>query len=305
MDGDDGSPGAGGVIVCFGSINLDLIFKLPKLPAAGETILGPNLHIEPGGKGANQAVAAARDGAAVVFAGAIGRDALATDALALLRQSGIDLSRVVPSELATGAAAICVDPAGRNLIAVASGANLAAQADQVEDALLGPQTTLLLQMECAPAETEALIRRARAAGCRIVLNLAPAAMLAEDALRAVDLLSVNEHEAAFLAAELRCADTAAALRAALGVDVVVTLGEAGVDAATAQGQYRLPAREIVAVDTTGAGDCYIGVLAAALDRGAEMLAALQRANAAAALACSKPGTQGSMPLAAETDGFLG
>lgn len=304
MDGNDGLAGAGAVIVCFGSINLDLIFKLPKLPQAGETILGPNLHIEPGGKGANQAVAAARDGAEVMFAGAIGGDALATDALTLLRQSGIDLARVVQSELATGAAAICVDPAGRNLIAVASGANLAARASQVEDALLGPDTTVLLQMECAPEETEALIRRARAAGCRIVLNLAPAAMLALEALRAVDLLVANEHEAAFLAAELGCADTAAALRAALGVDVVVTLGEAGVDAATAEGQYRLPARAIAAVDTTGAGDCYVGVLAAALDRGVGMPAALHRANAAAALACSKPGTQGSMPMASETDRFL-
>ena len=304
MDGNDGLAGAGAVIVCFGSINLDLIFKLPKLPQAGETILGPNLHIEPGGKGANQAVAAARDGAEVMFAGAIGGDALATDALTLLRQSGMDLARVVQSELATGAAAICVDPAGRNLIAVASGANLAARASQVEDALLGPDTTVLLQMECAPEETEALIRRARAAGCRIVLNLAPAAMLALEALRAVDLLVANEHEAAFLAAELGCADTAAALRAALGVDVVVTLGEAGVDAATAEGQYRLPARAIAAVDTTGAGDCYVGVLAAALDRGVGMPAALHRANAAAALACSKPGTQGSMPMASETDRFL-
>ena len=120
----------------------------------------------------------------------------------------------------------------------------------------------------------------------------------------VKVMRFAEINQRFLAAELGCADTAAALRAALGVDVVVTLGEAGVDAATAEGQYRLPARAIAAVDTTGAGDCYVGVLAAALDRGVGMLAALHRANAAAALACSKPGTQGSMPMALETDRFL-
>lgn len=292
------------MIVAFGSINLDLIFALPSLPRPGETILGPNLRIEPGGKGANQAVAAARDGARIVFAGAIGSDALAKDALSLMQAAGIDLTRVATTDRATGCAAICVDPAGRNLIAVASGANLAATAAQVEPALLGPGTTLLLQMELAPDETASLIRRARAAGCRIVLNLAPAAMLPPDALRMVDLLSVNEPEAAYLANQLGCPSTAAALRAALAVDVVITLGEAGVDAATGQGDVRLPARQIAAIDTTGAGDCFIGVLAAALDRGLTMAAALHRANTAAALACTRHGTQDSMPTTAEIDLFL-
>ncbi|MBU6497442.1 MAG: ribokinase, partial [Rhodospirillales bacterium] len=185
------------MIVCFGSINLDLIFAVPRLPVAGQTVLGPTLHMEPGGKGANQAVAAARDGATVVFAGAVGRDALADDALGLLRAAGVDVSRVAAVDQATGAAAICVDPAGENLIAVASGANLAARAGQVEDALLGPQTTLLLQRETDPQETEVLIARARAAGCRIVLNLAPPGRLAAAALRALDVLVVNEDEAAW------------------------------------------------------------------------------------------------------------
>ena len=292
------------MIVCFGSINLDLIFKLPALPLVGQTVLGPNLHLEPGGKGANQAVAAARDGAAVVFAGAVGHDALATDALVLLRQSGMDLTRVIQSDLATGAAAICVDPAGRNLIAVASGANLAARGSQVEDALLGAGTTLLLQMECAPVETEALIRRARAAGCRIVLNLAPAAPLARDVLGMVDVLLVNEPEAAFLAGMLGCEASAAALHAALAVDVVVTLGEAGLDAATRSGSWRLPAYEVAVVDTTGAGDCFTGVFAAALDRGVSLDGALRRANVAAGLACTVAGTQGSMPMRAATDAAM-
>lgn len=292
------------MIVCFGSINLDLIFRLPALPLVGQTVLGPNLQIEPGGKGANQAVAAARDGAVVVFAGAVGRDALATDALALLRQSGIDLTRVIQSDLATGAASICVDPAGHNLIAVASGANLAARAAQIEDQLLGVRSTVLLQMECAPAETEALIRRARAAGSRIVLNLAPAAALARDVLGMVDVLVVNEPEAEFLARMLGCEASAAALHAALSVDVVMTLGDAGLAAATARGAWQLPARKVAVVDTTGAGDCFTGVLAGALDRGVPLEAALHRANVAASLACMVAGTQGSMPKRGATDAAL-
>src|SRR5437763_1873917 len=134
------------MIVVFGSINLDLIFPLPSLPRAGDTVLTPAVRIEPGGKGANQAVAAARDGAQVIMAGAVGRDALANGALAGLRGAEIDVSRVAQVEEVTGVAAICVDEGGNNAIAVGSGANLAARAAQVEDALLGPEVTLVLQM---------------------------------------------------------------------------------------------------------------------------------------------------------------
>ena len=167
------------MIVVFGSVNLDLIFRLPRIPAPGETILGPATDQEPGGKGANQALAAARDGARVVMAGAVGQDALADAALALLLQEGVDLTRLARVPASTGCAAIGVDPAGRNAIMVGSGANLHARADQVEDALLGPGTTLLLQMEVPVEENVALIARARARGVRIVLNLAPAAPLGD------------------------------------------------------------------------------------------------------------------------------
>ncbi|MBV9811265.1 MAG: ribokinase, partial [Acetobacteraceae bacterium] len=256
------------MIVVFGSINLDLIFPLPHLPSAGETVLGPDMRIEPGGKGANQAVAAARDGAAVVFAGAVGTDALAADALLLLQEAGVDLSRVARAPVATGCAAICVDRDGRNQIAVASGANLAARQAQVEDALLGASSTLLLQMETDAAETAALIRRARAARARVVLNLAPASDLPGDALAAVDVLVANEEEAAWLGARLGRAATADALHAALGIAVVVTRGGEGVTAASREGSVTLPAHPVTAVDTTAAGDCFTGVLAATLDRGA-------------------------------------
>jgi ribokinase len=292
------------MIVVFGSINLDLIFPLPAIPRAGETLLTPAIRIEPGGKGANQAVAASRDGAQVIMAGAVGRDALATGALTLLRQAGIDLTRVISADAATGCAAIFVDPKGANAIGVGSGANLAVRASQVEDALLGPATTLVLQAEVPTAETAALIRRARARGARIILNLAPAGPIELAALRAIDLLTVNETEAAWLGAHLGSGTDAAALRDALGVTVVRTLGEDGADVATRAGVQRVPARRVTPIDTTAAGDCFVGVLAAALDRGAPLVEALTRASAAAALCCTRAGSQSSLPTAAETDALL-
>ena len=287
------------MIVVFGSINLDLIFPLPHLPTPGETVLGPSMTIEPGGKGANQAVAAARDGARVIFAGAVGRDALAHDALALLRQSNVDLSRVITADSATGCAAICVDPAGKNLIAVASGANLAARASQVEDALLTAQTTLLLQRETPAEEVAALVARAR--GARIILNLAPAGPMPLETLKALEILVLNEDEAAWLARDLGVSPGAPSLHEALGVTIIITLGDAGVQAASKTGALSLSAHKITPIDTTGAGDCFTGVLAAAVDRGLSLADALRRANAAAAICCMKPGTQGSMPTRAEID----
>ncbi len=294
------------MILCFGSINLDLIFPLPHLPTAGQTVLGPSMQIEPGGKGANQAVAAARDGAKVILAGAVGRDSLAEDAVELMRDSGVDISRVARIKgAATGCAAICVDPQGNNLISVASGANLAARQDQIPDELLTPRTTLLLQRETDPGEIETLIRRARAAGCRIVLNLAPPGPLAPDCLRALDVLVVNEGEASWLAGHLGVPPATSAIQAALGIDIVQTLGAEGAEAVTAAGTIRVPGRPVAVKDTTGAGDCFTGVLAAALDRGQPLAVAMARANAAAGLSCTRAGTQGSMPKAAETDAALG
>jgi ribokinase len=206
---------------------------------------------------------------------------------------------------ATGCAAICVDPQGRNQIVVAAGANLAARAAQVEDAALTRAATLLLQMEVDPAESGALVHRARARGARVVLNLAPASMMAVEALRAVNILVLNEDEAGWLAGQLGVSADASALRAALGVGVVRTLGAAGVEAASDAGVVRIPAHPVTVVDTTAAGDCFTGVMAAALDRGQTLAAALSRAAVAAALCCTRAGSQGSLPLAAEADAAVG
>jgi ribokinase len=298
------------MLIVFGSINLDLAFQVPKLPAPGETVLGPAYGVSPGGKGANQAVAAARDGAAVVMVGRIGRDAFAEPALAGLRAAGIDLSLVAAGDEPTGCAAICVDPQGENQIAVAAGANAAVRADLVPDALLDSTATLLMQMETPPSENAALIARARARGARIVLNLAPAGALPEAAIGALDALVVNEGEAAALAGLLgvdgdsaRVSATVLALK--LGVATIVTMGADGTDVAAADGtSWREPAPMIAPVDTTAAGDAFVGVLAGALDRGADLRAAVRRAVVAGALACTKRGAQPSLPSRAEIDAAL-
>lgn len=291
-------------VLVFGSANADLVFAVPQLPAPGETVLGEDVRALPGGKGANQAVAAALDGAATRFIGCVGRDGFADVATSAMRAAGVDLSGLMVKEQPTGCASICVDRAGRNQIAVASGANMAARAAQVADAALAPGVILLMQMEVRPDEVAALLHRAKDRGARVVLNLAPPGDLPLDAMRRLDLLVVNEHEAAVLAARLGCAAEAAALHAALGVDLVVTLGEAGAVLARAEGVANVPAFPVTPVDTTGAGDCFCGVLCAALDRGAALEAALRRASAAAAIACTRPGAAAGMPRTAEIDALL-
>ncbi|WP_439597355.1 PfkB family carbohydrate kinase [Falsiroseomonas sp.] len=291
-------------ILVFGSANTDLVFRVPALPAPGETVLGQGFQQLSGGKGANQAVAAARDGAAVAFAGCVGEDGLALVATQAMREAGVDLSRLLAVDAPTGCASICVDGQGRNQIAVAPGANLMTRAAQVEDAALHPGVILLMQMEVPAEEISDLVLRAAGLGAQCILNLAPPADLPLEVLRALHLLVLNEHEAAVLATRLGTEDTAAALHAALGIAVAVTRGEAGAEAATEAGLASMPCFPIVPVDTTGAGDTWCGVLAAGLDRGLPLIQAMRRAAAAAALACTRPGAAPAMPVAAETDAML-
>jgi len=290
------------MIVVLGSINLDLGFAVPHLPGPGETVLGSGSTATPGGKGANQALAAARDGARVAFIGAVGRDAFAGPALALMAEAGVDLAGIVESDLPTGLAAIAVDPRGRNQILVASGANAAVEATQLEDDLDGQ--TLLLQMEIPALEVARAIERGRAARARVILNLAPALPMPEALLRRLDLLVANEVEIATLAPGTPV-DAARAVRDRFGIDVVVTLGGDGAAAFLRDGRgWRGAALPIAPVDTTAAGDTFVGVLAAALDRGAAMREALRRASVAAGITCLRRGAQAAMPAAAEIDAAL-
>lgn len=297
------------MLVVFGSINIDLVFRVPRLPRDGETILGETYVAVPGGKGANQAVAAARDGARVAMAGRVGDDGFGAQARDSLVGAGVDISRVVTGSVPTGCAAIAVDPAGANQIMVAAGANARATADQVEDALLAPETTLLLQMEVPARENAALIARAKQRGARIVLNLAPAAALSEAAIGSTDVVVVNEGEAAWLARSRQLSpgkpsDVALALSRSLNATMVLTLGASGAVAAHRGEAWTVGALPIAPVDTTGAGDAFVGVLAAALDGGATFQAALRRASVAAGLACLTLGAQPSLPTQAAIDGRL-
>lgn len=286
------------MVVVFGSINADLVANVATLPREGETQLARGSAIHAGGKGANQALAARRAGAEVVLAGAVGRDDFAQAALALLRADGVDLSRAAALEGATGLALIHVDDAGRNAITVIPGANARARADGVEDAILNRSTTVVLQLEVPLAEVVTLARRAKRRGARVVLNAAPPASLPDSLLDDIDVLVVNEHEAAEIARarslsaapEAFCA--AAADRWSLAA--IVTLGAAGLVAADANHRWTMPSRQVEALDTTAAGDAFVGALAAAIDRNAALHEALADGAAAGAYACTGRGAQPSI-----------
>lgn len=281
------------MIVVFGSINVDLIVPVPHLPAPGETVLGGNYSVAPGGKGANQALAARRAGAPVTMIGAVGRDAFTETALSLLRRDGVDLSLVAVCDRPTGCATITIDMCGENQIAVSSGANLAVAAAQLPDRLLAPDTILVLQREVRTEENAAVIRRARERGARTVLSLAPAGPIAPARLEDIDIIVANEGEAATLGGE-----AARRIRQAL----VVTRGAAGAIAYLADGStVSVPTLAIEPVDTTGAGDTFAGVLATGLDQALPLETALVRASAAAALSCLAVGAQSAMPNRAAID----
>src|SRR5271163_925476 len=278
------------MIVVFGSINVDLIVPVPRLPRAGETVLGGDYALLPGGKGANQALAARRAGAEVVLAGAVGADPFAGLALDLLRGAGVDTRLVRVVEQPTGCAAIVVSSEGENTIAVAPGANASARSDQVPDELLSASTTLVAQMEVPPSETAMLIRRLRTRGGYSLLNLAPALPIDVALVGEIDLVVANEGEAAATGSDPE------RLARRLRQGLVVTRGAAGALASLRDGmRIEVPALAIEPVDTTGAGDTFVGVLAAALDLGSPLEAALHRANAAAGLACLARGAQTAMP----------
>lgn len=292
------------MIVVFGSATVDLNFPTARLPLPGETVLCPAYDLGPGGKGANQAVAAARAGAATRFIGCVGRDAFGEVVTRALDTAGVDIAGLARVDRPTACAAIAVAGGGENMILVATGANALAEASQVPDRLLGPSTTLLLQLEVPVAASAAVARRARARGARVVLNAAPAAPLPADLVDALDILVANEGEAAAIAAGLGLGagsdplDAGRRLWAATGRTVVVTLGAEGSVAFGPEGAWRVAAPTVRAVDTVGAGDAYVGALAAALDTGAAFPDALRRASVAGGLACTRVGAMAALPDAA-------
>lgn len=299
------------MLVVFGSLNVDLVLEVPRIPRPGETVLGSRSVTKPGGKGANQAVAAARAGAVAAMVGAVGDDGFGDTLLTTLAGERVDTEGVRRVSEPTGLAMICVDTAGENSIAVAAGANAKARAAAIPTQYLEPGTSVLMQMEVPAVQNWAAIDRAHAVGATTILNLAPAQPIPGNALDRLDILVANAGEAETAAAALDLPDRsptalAAALSRAHDLTCVVTLGGEGAIAVTGRGAngYRVGALPIAAVDTTGAGDTFTGVLAAALDIGAALPDALRRAGCAAALACEGLGAQEAMPTAAQIERAL-
>lgn len=291
------------MIVVPGSINLDLIARVERLPAPGETVQGPAFVTAPGGKGANQALAARRAGADVAMIGAVGADPQAGEALVLLNGGGVDLSRVKTAEgVSTGVALIMVDDAeGENMIAVIAGANGTVLPADVAALRLGPGDVVLAQTEI-PAETVSVaIERARAAGATSILNTAPFTADTPALAEKADIVVANETEFDLLTEALSLEgsgreDRMVAFVSKTGRTLVVTLGADGALAMTSEGRYRACAPKIEPVDTVGAGDTFCGYLAAGLAEGMAWPEALDLAVRAGAAACLRPGAQPAIPL---------
>lgn len=290
-------------IAVLGSANMDLVAYVAKAPQRGETVTGREFRTVPGGKGANQAVAAARAGATVSMIGAVGNDAHGARLRSALEHSGIETDLLRTVETPTGTAHIVVDDEGGNAIVVIPGANGTVTAlAPGDEGLIASVDALLLQLEVPVDGVLAAARAARRHGVRTILTPAPAQPLPPELLAATDLLLPNEHEAAALTGIAD--DPRAAARALLSQvpEVVITLGSRGsLYAARDTEPVVVPARQVTAVDTTGAGDTFAGTLAVALAEGNSVPDALGWASSAAALSVQRPGASASMPYRKEID----
>jgi ribokinase len=292
-------------IVVVGSLNMDLVVEVNAIPAPGETVLGSNFATFPGGKGANQAVAAARLGAHVSLIGRVGADAFGEDVVQKARGEGVDVTHVgVDPEAATGVAMITVAASGENSIAVASGANYTLKPEQVERAWaqLGEIDALVMPLENPLETVVAASRLAAAAGVPVILNPAPARTLPDELLARVAVLVPNETEAAQLSGQPVTdkgeAVAAAQTLLAAGVgQVVLTRGARGallLESPTGP-PLQIDPHPVDVVDTTGAGDTFVAALAVALSEGQSPAEAVRFANAAGALAVTRAGAQSSLP----------
>ncbi|MDP9867183.1 MULTISPECIES: ribokinase [Streptosporangium] len=294
------------MISVFGSVNMDLVAYVEAAPGLGETVTGRAFRTVPGGKGANQAIAAARAGAEVAFLGAVGDDAFGPELRRTLAGAGVDVSglRTVPGP--SGIAQIVVDDQGGNSIIVVPGANGAVSApSEAELEVIARSDVLLLQLELPIGAVTAAARAARAAGTTVILTPAPVQPLPDELLEAVDVLVANEHEAAAITGRADHEEAVRELRTRVDW-VIITLGSRGALSAgpgTAPA-LRVQAPKVRAVDTTAAGDTFVGALAAALVERQLPDRAVRFAGAAAALSVQREGASTSMPARAEIDRSL-
>lgn len=294
-------------IVVVGSINMDLVVRAPRHPAPGETILGTDFQTFPGGKGANQAVAAARLGGRVRMIGRVGEDGFGDQLVETLRRDGVDTSFVRRTEgIASGVALITVSESGQNNIVVVPGSNggltpedVLASQDAFEDAAV-----VLIQLEIPLETVQEAVRVARDYGARVILNPAPAQSLPPELLAQVDYLVPNEHELKQLSGGA-VSTLPQDQRQRLGVGcLIVTLGSSGVEVVEKNGIHRILPHTVQAVDTTAAGDAFVGAFGVALTEGRSTSEAAAFGNAAGALSVTKAGAQPSLPTRAELEEFL-
>ena len=296
-------------ILVIGSLNADLVVRAPRFPAPGETISGEDLAIIPGGKGANQAVAAARQGAKVSMVGRVGNDSFGPTLTQNLQNNNVDTSHVRTDSAATGTAIIVVDASGQNSIVLSPGANGKVTPTDVDAVSLQDVDTLLLQFEI-PLETVIhAASLARQNGLRVILNPAPARPIPNSLLADVDILVPNESELQLLTdmpvTGIDSARSAAQALLAKGVGtVIVTLGSNGALLVTNEQVTHIPAFKVDVVDTTAAGDAFIGGLAAALLKGKSLEEAVQHGNASGALATTQFGAQPSLPTAEDVEHLI-
>ena len=298
------------MIVVVGSLNMDAIARVARLPMPGETVLATGFTQTLGGKGANQAVAAARGGSTVAFIGRVGRDAAGEALLAGLGEAGVNTESILhDAGGSSGMALISVDHRAENTIVVVPGVNAHVCVDDIEAAadLIARSDILLLQLEVPLAAVTRAAELAQRAGTTVILNPSPAQELPVSLLRLVDILVPNAEEVGYLSGMGSPVDPESAagmLRANGAKSVVITLGDRGASVITDDGEMEVPAYEVDALDTTGAGDAFVGNLAASLDSGLSLLEAAEFASAAAALSVRSTGAQSSMPRRDQTLEFI-
>jgi ribokinase len=299
-----------GRVFVAGSINMDVVATAERHPRIGETVAGKAVLYFPGGKGANQAVAAAKLGAATTLIGRVGKDAFGAELRAFLAAQGVGLTFVKDTEAHTGTAIITLANAD-NTIVVVPGANAMVDADDVAVPVLAGGDIAVSQFEIPLSAIAAFFKRARTAGATTILNPAPAMPAGAELLDLVDILILNETELGLLTGtelrdtddHVRFADAARSL-AGGGKIVCVTLGKRGVLALIDGEPLSIPGRTVTAIDTTGAGDCFVGALAAQLAGGRPIRDALAYANAAASICVQRMGAAPSMPTAAEVEAVI-
>ncbi len=298
-------------VLVIGSINMDLVVRVPQIPLPGQTLLATDFQAIPGGKGANQAVAAARLGVQTALVGRVGTDPFGQTLLTSLQRSGVNTQHVWQTpDTPSGVALITVSAAGQNAICVAPGANACLTGNDIAAAepLLATVRTCVLQLEIPLATAVQAVARARARGVEIILDPAPAPVALPPELLAADILTPNETEAAQLlglsVGQLDPAATAAALRANGARAVVLKLGARGCYVAGPEGTAHIPGHVVPVVDTTAAGDAFTAALAAARSAGHPLRYAAEFANAAGALACTRFGAQPSAPARVEVEALL-